>query len=508
MNLNGIIPTNFISGVIPTFPLLRSGVANGFANSLIRNAAPSLVGTGINIALGQSTGARVTSFLGIPPSSLDNVVGSVLTPGVVSAGQEVLGNFLDDKLVSSGALGPAGPLVSGLVQGVVSNLAGDLLGGIFGGSSANSNPNQWFPGAGNEPDADYGGSLYTPGPNGPDVVFSITSAESAAVADNLSYWFGPDAPDLRGTLGLKETEFTDLPSFSADTFNKPISGTGLDPAVLYGAGTPDSFNYYGDVLAKSDKLGGLFNTAGLGSASSSIFTNNFISWNFICAPDEISWNSEAQVERVQIFGTNQPPVISGSKGMRDLTLSNALVEGFCRKKTVEDKINQLEALMNFSLDTSNSFVKVPVYKVTANSKQYGAGLDNKDGGYFVIKSVNIKETMRDIRGNTTRATVDVSFVQVPPYQVSTGKDIASKVLRGQKSALSAVGDKAAAALTAAAKAGLISEGSQTGQKAGSTTPSSISGSATAPAGPAGGGSRTPSNGPSAGSPTVALPTVL
>jgi hypothetical protein len=231
-------------------------------------------------------------------------------------------------------------------------------------------------------------------------------------------------------------------------------------------------------------------------------------WSFICAPDEISWNSEAQVERVQIFGTNQPPVISGSKGMRDLTLSNALVEGFNRKKSVEDKISQLEALMNFSLDTTNSYVKVPVYRVSANSKRYGAGLDFKDGAYFVMKSVNVKETMRDIRGNTTRAMVDVSFVQVPPYQVNTGRDIASKAVRGQKSILSAVGDKAAAALTAAAKAGLISEGSQTKQKVGSAVPSATSGSAPAPAGAGSRGSGAPYNGPRAGSPTVALPTVL
>jgi len=499
MNLAGIIPTNFISGVIPTVPISKSAVTNSIANGLIQNLATPIIGAGINVALGASTGAQATSFLGIPPSSFNNIAGSVLTPGLVRGGQEVLGNFLNDQLVNSGALGPFGPLVSGLAQGVVSNLAGNLLGGIFGGSFTNSNPNQWFPGAGNEPDADYGGRLYTPGPNGPDVVFSIKSAESAAVADNVSYWYGPDAPDLGVAAGLTSTQATNSPFSSGNLFSKPINN--FDP-TLYGAGTPESFNFYGDTLSKSGELGGLFSTVGLGSATSSLFTNNFLSWNFICAPDEISWNSEAQVERVQIFGTNQPPVISGSKSMRDLTLSNALVEGFCRKKTVEAKISELEALMNFSLDTSNSFVKVPVYKVTANSKQYGAGLDNKDGGYFVIKSVNVKETMRDIRGNTTRATVDVSFVQVPPYQVSTGRDIASEALRGQKSALGAVADKVDARLDTLGKAGLISAQTKQGTK--SPAPSATSGSKTQPTNSQ--NRSTPYQGQDAGNPEAAKPT--
>ncbi len=483
MNLNGIIPTNFISTTIPTFPIFKSGAANSFANGIIKNAAPSLLGTGINIALGQSTGAKVTSFLGIPPSSLNNVVGSVITPGLASAGQEVLGNFLNDKLVSSGALGPAGPLVSGLVQGAVSSLAGNLLGGIFGGSSANSNPDQWFPGAGNEPDADYGGSLYTPGPNGPDVTFFISGALSVAEEEALTSLYDDTVEELG-----PENALDDADPLGDYAFIDPSVQDPSNPEVLKEVGAAKA-------AAVASTKGAQPQTGDLPVEPSNA------TWSFICAPDEISWNSEAQVERVQIFGTNQPPVISGSKGMRDLTLSNALVEGFNRKKSVEDKISQLEALMNFSLDTTNSYVKVPVYRVSANSKRYGAGLDFKDGAYFVMKSVNVKETMRDIRGNTTRAMVDVSFVQVPPYQVNTGRDIASKAVRGQKSILSAVSDQVAALVK---DRGLIRDAAN--QKAGGAATSSTSGSAPAPAGPAGGGSRAPSNGPPAGDPTAAMPT--
>jgi hypothetical protein len=178
--------------------------------------------------------------------------------------------------------------------------------------------------------------------------------------------------------------------------------------------------------------------------------------------------------------------------MRDLTLSNALVEGFSRNKTVEDKISQLEALMNFTLDTANGYVKVPVYRVTANQKMYGAGLDFKDGGYFVLKSVNVKETMRDLRGNTTRATVDVSFVQVPSYQINTGRDIASQAVRGQKSILGTVAEKQAASLTASAEQGLVSTGGATGGATSkSKAPTATSGSAAQGGAAGAGGTRQP-----------------
>jgi hypothetical protein len=115
-------------------------------------------------------------------------------------------------------------------------------------------------------------------------------------------------------------------------------------------------------------------------------------------------------------------VVVGAKGMRDLELGNALVEGFTRGVTVEGKVQALEDLLNYSLNTSKGYVNVPVYQVTANDKQYGAGKNSTDGGYFVIKEVRVKETMRDFTGKTTRASVDISFIQVPPYQVDGGRD--------------------------------------------------------------------------------------
>ena len=156
-------------------------------------------------------------------------------------------------------------------------------------------------------------------------------------------------------------------------------------------------------------------------------------WTFICAPEDISWNISNASNRVEIFGTNNPPVTAGTKGMRDLSLNNSLVEGFVRKVTVEAKIASLEKLLLYSLNSSDGFVSVPVYEVWANSKSYGGS--SGSAGYFIFKDIRVNEKLRDLKGNTTRATVDVSFTQVPAYQVNTGRDSASKTTGGGNSKL-------------------------------------------------------------------------
>jgi hypothetical protein len=171
-------------------------------------------------------------------------------------------------------------------------------------------------------------------------------------------------------------------------------------------------------------------------------------WNFIVAPEDINWSTTASVNRVPIFGSNQPPVTVGSKSMRDLSFSNAMVEGFTRSVSIEDKVALLEDLLNYSLDTGKGFVNIPVYNVTANSKNYGNGKDSYDRGFFVISEVRVKETMRDLDGNATRAFVDVSFTQIPPYQVDGGRDQATNTVPAAANAslLQQNSDKAQAAL--------------------------------------------------------------
>jgi hypothetical protein len=179
---------------------------------------------------------------------------------------------------------------------------------------------------------------------------------------------------------------------------------GFDPAAAALGNAPFSTStnipdFGGDVLATP---------AGSGSSEA---------WVFITAPGTVSYSQQAEVTRLDIFGTNAPPVVVGAKGMRDLTLSDALMEGFTLGRSVQPHIDKLEQLMDVSINTDQGFVNVPVYNVFAGPS--GGG---KNYGYFVIEQVEIEEQMRDLKGNATRAMVGVSLKQVPKYQVGTGID--------------------------------------------------------------------------------------
>ena len=156
-------------------------------------------------------------------------------------------------------------------------------------------------------------------------------------------------------------------------------------------------------------------------------------WTFITSPKDISWSVANASNRVEIFGTNNPPVTAGTKGMQELTLNDSLVEGFVRKVTVGKKIAALEDLLRYTLNGSDGFVSVPVYEIWANSRSYGGG--SGSAGYFIFKDIRVNEKLRDLKGDTTRAIVDVSFMQVPAYQVNTGRDQATATTAGQTSKL-------------------------------------------------------------------------
>lgn len=211
------------------------------------------------------------------------------------------------------------------------------------------------------------------------------------------------------------------PSFGSQVFSNESGaalssfdfGTTIDSQFTSGFGvdTAGQFNSVADALT------------GTGALST-------VSWSFITAPEDISWDIANQANRVDMFGTNNPPVVAGSRGMRDLSLSNSLVEGFIRGVNVEGKVAALENLMNYSLNASDGFVSVPVYQVWANEKSYGG-----PEAYYIIRDIKVKETMRDLTGNATRAYVDVSLMQVPAYQVNSGRDQASATTSGAKSGL-------------------------------------------------------------------------
>lgn len=214
---------------------------------------------------------------------------------------------------------------------------------------------------------------------------------------------------------------------ATDIFPPSFFGSNSTPS-FFGATTADaalSLVGYDENFSRTLNSSSLFQPGGGLAVGAS-------TWTFICTPEEISWTTANAVNRVDIFGTNNPPAVSGTKGLREFSLNNALVEGFTRNKQVEAKVSALEDLLKYKSSLAGGFVNVPVYQVWANQKGYG------QQAYFLIKSVQVKETMRDLTGNSTRAYVDISFVEVPAYQVDSGIDQAPFGQQGRNSNLSAI----------------------------------------------------------------------
>lgn len=403
------------SGAIPSLYVTKSSLTNNLAGGIVNNAITS----GVNVAFN--------------PQKSPSFVGGLVTPGLLTTASLGASRFLTDNIVNSKALGPLGPLASDLTNTALFNLSQNVLRGLIG--IPGSQNSKWFPGGGNEPQANYagaGGYSYSSKLGGTDLVFQIRKYSSAA-ASQASQETQPTAPQpapppaslsLENATGVGLTRPQSL-----------LSGVG---SFLKGLVTPP-----GSALPIPLSLQGI-QIPGLAPPSIAAPTPSPPSapspagdiWSFICAPSEVSWDTSVSVKRLEVFGNNTPPVVSGSRGMRELSLSNAMVEGFTRGVTVEQKIIDLENLTKLTLDGEGGNVIVPVYNICAGEKKYGGA----DKGLFVIKDIKVKEELRDLSGNTTRAIVDISFSQVPEYQVTKQRDLASKTAAGATSALSKVSD--------------------------------------------------------------------
>ena len=142
---------------------------------------------------------------------------------------------------------------------------------------------------------------------------------------------------------------------------------------------------------------------------------------FITPPQLVSWSKESTNSEVAAWGTNEPYLNYSTTKLRKLTLGDAMFEGFSDGKQVEGNIKSLEAAMKMVLN-EEGFASPYCWNVFAGNKSYGT---------FVISSVQVKEQMRDMSGNATRAVVDVELTEVPSYQVSTGIDLTSPATGGR-----------------------------------------------------------------------------
>ena len=144
-------------------------------------------------------------------------------------------------------------------------------------------------------------------------------------------------------------------------------------------------------------------------------------WYFITPPQSVSWTKSAKSKTTDTYGTNNPYINYGSTGLRKLSLSDAMLEGFSDGKEVEGNIINLESCMRMIIDEGTGFTAPYCWNVFAGDKSYGT---------FIITSVNVEEKMRDMSGKATRATVSIDFQEVAPYQVTSGIDITSTAVVG------------------------------------------------------------------------------
>lgn len=398
----------------------------GPGQTVLNNASQGILNFGLNAILGEELAGQ----FGVDLVNGDNLLASIITPQVTKDVSALINQSISDTLADAGPFGPVLSDVAGtLAQGAFDSLLGAV--GLGGGEAAGvgatsiTGPTQRFPGgSSDQPPAEYaGGSAYTLGNGGPDVVFSLAPANQGVQL------FGQENAlfDPKVASKFPVTDFTTNPppNYSA-VFD--AAQTSKVAEMFPGLTLPDekTLKSYWDPTVTGETL--------YSSGNYSFYTAQ-PGWTFICAPEDISWDLANASSRIDMFGTNNPPVVAGTKGMRDLKIGNALVEGFSRGVSVEGKVRALENLMNYTANASDGFVGVPVYQFWANSKSYGYSDDLQSNGYFIIESVSVKEAMRDLAGQTTRAYVDISLKQVPEYQVFNGRDIAGKVTTAARSAL-------------------------------------------------------------------------
>jgi len=402
----GIQPSyvsELVTSAVSSNPIAWRGSGQTFQGKALQSLAGNLSSSVVNVALNSALGTEATGPQGIALDSGANVLASVITPFVTSQASAAINQNIEKTLQSAG---PFGPLLSQVSSGLVDQFAQGVSNTLFGAASAPS-ASRAFPGGGGEAAADYGGSAYTLS----DVVFSIQPANQGPQA------FGTSSSSTTGNT-LPFGEFTDT-DFGFDYPERNNLKEASMDGSIFSRSPSDLDTFPAPEVSAAETFSGLGSSGDGGSAGQSE------GWTFICAPEDVDWDTTNSISRVDMFGTNNPPVVSGTKGMRELSLNNALVEGFTRGVNVESKVASLEKLMEYGLNSSDGFVSVPVYQVWANSKSYGGAQ-----AYFILESVSVKERMRDLQGNATRAYVDVSLTQVPAYQVNSGRDQAGEATAG------------------------------------------------------------------------------
>jgi hypothetical protein len=186
LNLIGITPSYLSqlgtvtaqNGTTQGLGQVWQGSGQSFFGSAGQSLTGSLAGSAVNIALNSTLGTQVAGPQGLRLNSGANLLASTVTPYVTSNVAAGINQSINKSLKSAG---PFGPVLSQLGTGLVNQASFGITNAIFANAVQGANYKS-FPGGGSEPQADYGGSSYTLGLNGSDVVFSIQPANQGPQA--------------------------------------------------------------------------------------------------------------------------------------------------------------------------------------------------------------------------------------------------------------------------------------------------------------------------------------
>ncbi len=179
--VSNIVTTSVSSGVVQSANQLLRGVGN----QSLAQAGSAVLGNVVNVGLNSVLGTKVAGVSGLSLTSGANILASTITPYVTSGLAQGINQSIQNSLKSAGPLGSVlAEIGTGLVNQGFNGLSNLITGATTPGSGAGGGQSsKFFPGAGNEPDANYNsGGAYTLGTNGPDVVIAIRPANSGPLA--------------------------------------------------------------------------------------------------------------------------------------------------------------------------------------------------------------------------------------------------------------------------------------------------------------------------------------
>jgi hypothetical protein len=161
------------------------GSGQSFFGSAGQALAGNQAGSIVNIALNSALGTQVLGPAGLSLDSGANILATQITPFVTGAVAAGINQSIGQALQSAGDFGP---ILSTASSTLVNELFNGATNAIFGSTTADPGVStKMFPGAGQEPPADYsGGTAYTLGSNGSDVIFSLQPANKGPQNFGLS----------------------------------------------------------------------------------------------------------------------------------------------------------------------------------------------------------------------------------------------------------------------------------------------------------------------------------